>query len=179
MAEYLPAPPRASVPQGDHVSLSPPRRARSGGTIRSFTPAAQPSVSVPLRSEHSVGGHSQLDPEPQGHVSQRSGRSKPSSAYGGRPRSLGGLSLSSIPSSVGFGRQHAGDASISVASPSSLGSPTHSKIFFWGCLIPLTPCKVPARILHSGGAAHLSPLGQLTTFPLLLGVPLLPPPRLW
>ena len=123
MAEYLPVPQWASVSQGDHVSLSPPRRV--------FIPAAQPFVSVPLRSEHSVGGRSQLDPEPQGHSSPRSARSKPLSAYGGRPRSSGGLSPSSIPSSVCFGGQHAGDALISVASSPSLNSPTHSEIF-WG-----------------------------------------------
>jgi hypothetical protein len=48
-----------------------------------------------------------------------------------------------------------------------------------GGLISLTPYKVQARILRSGGAARLSPLSQFTTFPLLLGAPLLPPPRLW
>ena len=125
------------------------------------------------------GGCSQLDPEPQGHFSPCSGRSRPLPAYGGRPRSRGGLSPSSIPSSVGFGGHHSGDASISVVSPPSSNSPTHSEIFWEGDLIPLMPYKVQARILCSGGAAHLSPLRQFTTFPLLLGAPLLPPPRLW
>ena len=58
MAEYLPAPPPAAVPQGDPVSLSPPQHGGSGGGVRSFKPAAQPFVSVPLRSEHSVRGRS-------------------------------------------------------------------------------------------------------------------------
>jgi hypothetical protein len=110
MAEYLPAPPHASVPPCDHVSLSPPQHGGSGGTIRSCAPVTQPVVSVPVRSAHSVGGRSQLDPKPQGHFSPGSGRSRPSPAYGGCPWSRGGLFPSSIPSSVGFGGHHSGDA---------------------------------------------------------------------
>jgi hypothetical protein len=48
-----------------------------------------------------------------------------------------------------------------------------------GDLIPLTPSKVQARILRSGGAARLSPLRQFPTFYLPLGASLSPPPCLW
>ena len=42
-----------------------------------------------------------------------------------------------------------------------------------------TTSKVQARILRSGGAARLSPLGQFTSLLLLPGESLLPPSRLW
>ena len=57
MAEYLPNPPQAAVPQGDNVSLSFPQRGGSGGTICSFTPVATSEVAscpiLPLKCANS------------------------------------------------------------------------------------------------------------------------------
>ena len=103
MAEYLPAPPPPAVYRIDPVSLSPPFHGGSGGSIHSFRPATQPFIHVSLQSVHSMGGRSQLDPEPQDHISSRSGCVKPSSEHGGRLSARGGLSPLSIPSSVGYG----------------------------------------------------------------------------
>ena len=84
MAEYLPVPPPPAVSRIDPVSLSPPFHGGSGGSIHSFRPATQPFIHVPLRSVRSMGERSQLDREPQDHISSRSGRVKPSSEHGGR-----------------------------------------------------------------------------------------------
>ncbi len=114
MAEYLPAPPPAAAPQGGPVSLSPPHHGRSGGSLRSFTPAAQSSFSVPSPSAHSVGGCPRLDPEPDVHASSLA-------RYSGS---------GCLPSLVGYGGQYGGRSGRSPSSSlSSIGqSPTNSKI---------------------------------------------------
>jgi hypothetical protein len=109
----IPASPPAVAPQGNPVSLSHPRHGGSGGSICPFKPTAPSFFSVPSRSARSVGGRSQLDPEPQAHTpirasSSRSGRFMPSSKYGRLTQARSGLSPSSIPSSVGDGVHHGG-----------------------------------------------------------------------
>jgi hypothetical protein len=105
MAEYLPTPPPAAAPQGGPVSLSPPHHGRSGGSLCSFTPAAQSSFSVPSPSARSVGGRPRPDPEPDVHASSLahylgSGRLPSSVGYGGQYGSRSGRSPSSSLSSI-------------------------------------------------------------------------------
>jgi hypothetical protein len=106
MAEYLLTPPPAAAPHVGPVSLSPPRHGGSGGSLCSFTPAAQLSFSVPLPSVRSVGGRPRPDPEPDVHASSLahysgSGRLPSSVGYGGRYSDWSGRSPSSSLSSIG------------------------------------------------------------------------------
>ncbi len=134
MAEYLPLLPPPAVSQNDPVPLSPSFPGGSGESIHSFRPVAQPFLHVPSRSVRSVGGRSQLNPEPQEHTPSRSGRFKPSSEHGGRLCARGGLSPLSIPSSMGYGGQHdsGGGPSASYSHRSFGGHPPRSPPVYKG-----------------------------------------------
>ena len=161
MAEYLPVPQPPTVSRVDPVPFSPSFPGGSGGSIHSsfpggsggsvhssfpggsggsihsFRPAAQPFLHVPS-SVRSAGGRSQLDPEPQEHTPSCSGRFKPLSEHGGRPRARGGLSPLSIPSSVGYGGRHdsGGGPSASYSHRSSSGHPPRSPNLYEGFSSP-------------------------------------------
>ena len=138
-------------PAAPVASLPLPAAIPTGPILRPFKPTAPSSFSVPSRSARSVGGRSQLDPEPQAHTpirasSSRSGRFMPSSEYGRLTQARSGLSPSSIPSSVGDGVHHGGfgggspsSVLISVGSllPHHSNSSTRSEFSTGGDLISL------------------------------------------
>ena len=173
MAEYLPASPPAVASQGNHVSLSHPRHGGSGGSTHPFKPTAPSSLSVPSHSARSVGGRSQLDPEPQAHAPiraslSRSGRLMPSSEYGRLTRARSGLSPSSIPFSVGDGGHHGGfggrsPSSVSIVvgglSPHHSNSSTHSEIFNGGGSDSSSPTK--GASVASPAPLAVPPLGPI------------------
>jgi hypothetical protein len=109
-----PLPRRQQPPKVVLYPSPPPHHGRSGGSLRSFTPAAQLSFSVPSPSARSVGGRPCPDPEPDVHAYSLA-------CYSGSGH---------LPSLVGYGGQYGGQSGRSPSSSSSsIGqSPTNSEI---------------------------------------------------